>query len=117
GAWNTGRYDLAALAGKEVLLTLSAQNDGEPGRLAMRVDDVSILACLPPEAFALQALPTFTPTPVPTAPAPLRLEPLEPSTPSTPLNTPLSTPLATPLSTAPESTILPQAAVVDSLEA
>lgn len=92
-AWVTGRYDLTPLAGKNIRLAFSAQNDGEPGRLAMRVDDVSILACLPVKEFALTPLPM--PTSPPVMPAPLILTPLPSPQPSATVPPPASAPPVT----------------------
>ena len=128
-AWSMGRYDLTPLAGKNIRLTFMTQNDGDLGRLAMRVDDVSILACLPPESFALEALPTPQPTIVPPTPELLLLTPVPPPTspPSPAVGTEAPsavTPAVTPAIAAqitpsvPQAgEVFPQASVVDSLEA
>jgi hypothetical protein len=131
GAWNMGRYDLTPLAGKGVRLAFVVENglpenDSAGGTLAMRVDDVSVLACLPPESFALEPLPTPSPTPATPTPEPLVLTPLS-STPSPTLSPPLSptgaaasTPTMAPPSgtpVAPQAAILPQVGSINSLEA
>ena len=110
-AWSLGRYDLTPLAGKNIRLAFFVQNDGEPGRLAMRVDDVSIHACLPVEAFALQPLPTPLPTPTPAAPAPLQQLPS-----AAPITPQAASPQATIPAPQAESTF-PQVGMIDSLAA
>lgn len=114
-AWSMGRYDLTPLAGKNIRLTFISQNDGDPGRLAMRVDDVSILACLPPESFALEALPTPQPTPVPPTPELLLLTPVALPTVAAEA-TPAPVTQITP-SVPQAGEVFPQASVIDSLEA
>ena len=123
-AWSLGRYDLTPLAGKNIRLALVVQNDGEPGKLAMRVDDVSILACLPPEASAVEALPTLQPTPVPPTPELMLLTPVAPT--ASPAIEPTleteGTPASPPATQAVPNTpqveeVFPQAAVVSSLDA
>lgn len=87
GTWATGRYDLSALEGREIGLIFATQNDGEPGRLAMYVDDVSIQACQPLTDLPL-ALPTGVISTV--APPTPQLLPLLPQmTPPSPQTTPL----------------------------
>ncbi|MCC6455441.1 MAG: hypothetical protein IT328_10890 [Caldilineaceae bacterium] len=96
--WSTGRYDLTPLAGREMRLVFVTENDGEPGRLAMYVDDVSVLACQPPPTPLLppvSAEPTILP---PVASPSLSLLPEE--TPATRQTSPL----------------FPQAATIDSLD-
>lgn len=123
GRWSMGRYDLTPLAGKSMRVAFIVENDGEPGRLAMRVDDVSILACLPPESFALEALPTPTPTLAPPVIEPLILSPpISPTVvtppnplPASPQITP-AIPQETPLAPQTQSAF-PQPGSVTSLDA
>jgi hypothetical protein len=120
GAWSMGRYDLTPLVGKDVHLAFVVQSDGEPGSLVMRVDDVAIFACLPPELFALQPLPTLTPAPV-IVPEPLILSPQT----ATPASPPVAATVTSPQAggapqtalVPPTSSIFPQATIVDSLAA
>lgn len=56
--WNIGRYDLTPIAGKTIDVAFVVEDDGEPGRLLLRVDEVSVFACVPPEIYALLAQPT-----------------------------------------------------------
>lgn len=115
--WNSGRYNLTPLAGKKILLTFIVKNDGEPGRLAMRMDDISILACRPAEAFALQPLPTYTPTIESSNAEPQPTEPVvaPDALPNTVPNTGPAIPVETPAPQIQES--FPQVGVISSLEA
>jgi hypothetical protein len=111
-AWKTGRYDLSAFSGKSIRLAFVVQNDGEPGWLAMRVDDVSILACLPPGALATQF-----PAPTSAVSEPVQSSPSLSLTISPPVSQ--STPaLSEAAPTAPQAkSTFPQAGTIHSLEA
>jgi hypothetical protein len=114
--WSMGRYDLMPLAGKNIRLRFIVENDGEPGRLAMRVDDVALFACLPLSALALQALPTPTPLPSVT-PELLPLVPLASPTAQQPQSpAPQDNPQGNPA--VPQAqTVFPRAGSIDSLAA
>jgi hypothetical protein len=63
--WLTTDYDLTAEAGQTVRLVFAVNNDGEEGRTAMYVDNVSVLAC----NFRNAVAPATVSTPVSTVAA------------------------------------------------
>jgi hypothetical protein len=44
-SWTMEQRDLANLAGREIRISLAVFNDGEPGRLVLYADDLSLRAC------------------------------------------------------------------------
>ncbi len=57
--WKAVDYDLTAYAGRQVSLRFRVRNDGQPGRSLMYIDNVEIEYC------AATAIPTYTPSQVP----------------------------------------------------
>ena len=112
GEWSMGRYDLTPLADnegdREIRLAFSTQNDDEPGKLTMLIDDVALVACLPPETFALQPLPTATPSPTPLAPLPLVPLPSPTAQPAAPPSTPSSSASAGSSATSATAALVPE---------
>jgi hypothetical protein len=82
--WLTRNYDLTALAGEEIRLFFMVSNDGVGGRIAMYVDDVSILACrtnegVPLNTFAAAPVEQSIQQPLPTHTQPAVVSTLAPS--------------------------------------
>jgi hypothetical protein len=116
GAWSLGLYDLTPLAGQNMRMAFAVQDDGEPGRVSMRVDDVSVLACLPAESLALQPLPTPTPTPLPPQPLLLLPEPVPTEAPTeVPTEMPTAAPGVPPAATPAGEAASPQAGTIETL--
>jgi hypothetical protein len=100
--WLFLQYDLTSLRGRTVQIEFGVQNDGQGGRTALFLDNVSLLACdgggaTPPSPA------TATPTPQIILISPTPISPVasataspSPSTTSTPLASPTSTPQPSP---------------------
>lgn len=88
-AWMTCSFDLSEFLDQSLNLYFGVRNDGDGGRTAMYVDDVSLKVCQSPQASIGGCLPS-TPTPTPT---------LTPTPTSTPTPSPTPTPTATPTNT------------------
>jgi len=118
--WLDLKHDLTPLAGQKIRLRFGVNNDGDAGRTAMYVDNVSVHAC-DVEGGAVEAAPAPTPLPVPATatpmptvtpvPPPPTSTPLPPAQPATATYPPPPTPPPTPtpyiVPSGPTSTALP----------
>jgi len=82
-AWMSCSFDLSEFLDQSINLYFSVRNDGDGGKTAMYVDDVSLKVCQSPQVTLGGCLPS-TPTPTPT---------LTPT--ATPTNTTIYLPLIT----------------------
>ncbi len=64
-AWMTCSYDISEFLDQDIILYLAVRNDGDGGKTAMYVDDVSLKVCQSPQSVLNGCLPS-TPTPTPT---------------------------------------------------
>ncbi len=111
GQWQTGRFNLTPLAGKEVALTFAVVNDGVGGQMAMYIDQVSVTACATPSLpIGEQAAPVQTAMPQSRASQSESGSTPAPATPVLPAPTAAPSTLA-PLAAAP--TIVTQPAACD----
>jgi len=77
-AWMTCSYDISEFLDQDIILYLAVRNDGDGGKTAMYVDDVSLKVCQSP-SFTLDGCLPSTPTPTPTQ----TMTPISTSTPHT----------------------------------
>lgn len=107
GNWSFLQYDLTSLAGRTVQIEFGVQNDGQGGRTALFLDEVSLLACDgggPVTPGPATATPTpqiilISPTPTPAtplSPVPSATASPSPSVTATPLSPATATPLPSP---------------------
>lgn len=97
--WQQFTFDVTDLAGQQLRLQIGVANDGTGSKAAWLVDDVSLLACLPPSV----STPTSTPVPPTATPSATPAGALAMPPTATPTTTPTATPSPEPTA-APTST-------------